>query len=499
VLRLFGRLKAIRRIIAAIGTSIVPVTNAFVIVFLVMALFAIMGVSLFKEDSPQHFGKFSLALLTMFQCSTVEGWVQILEAVSGSTTDYDVLATVFFVMFIAIVVWVLLPVVMAVLLDNFTDEMMRDKEREREKKTAETYFQAVESGTLDPFLQTLEDFESNKNLSYRIKKVFDALDVHNEKMLSFMDFSEGLKAISIGDQIHVSEEDWNHLTQKGKICNPEGKLELEGFETMIRMELNDYLQRILSSNMIKMQGGSTMTSILSSLKLLLLDRNDARPCTAPRGTYLERSRSMREKPRSTLNAMKAVNILMKNGGGEIQEMDAVEEASTPSRGEVRHMDPPPKTDRTNEFVAGSSLNLSQGDIKGAEDGGNPQQPEQKIETLKAALSESTNNEGLSIKQLLISQIHMTKTIEGLRKSVEGFSDNLAIMQEMQRSQAEDISKLKTSQESFFQYMRKTLPHSNAAPATEVGWKESTDENQELAASLGMDTRELEKLMATTND
>ncbi|KAJ1474801.1 hypothetical protein T484DRAFT_1830971 [Baffinella frigidus] len=49
VMRLFGRLQSLRQIINSLTSSIVPVMNAFLIMFLVMAIYAILGVSFFKE------------------------------------------------------------------------------------------------------------------------------------------------------------------------------------------------------------------------------------------------------------------------------------------------------------------------------------------------------------------------------------------------------------------------------------------------------------------
>ena len=53
VLRIFGRLKSVRSIINALTASIVPVINAFFIVAIVMALFAIVGVTFFADEAPE--------------------------------------------------------------------------------------------------------------------------------------------------------------------------------------------------------------------------------------------------------------------------------------------------------------------------------------------------------------------------------------------------------------------------------------------------------------
>ena len=58
VVRLFGRLRSLREIITALSISIIPVTNAFLILLLVTCIYAIFGVSLFSEEAPMDFGVF---------------------------------------------------------------------------------------------------------------------------------------------------------------------------------------------------------------------------------------------------------------------------------------------------------------------------------------------------------------------------------------------------------------------------------------------------------
>ena len=53
VLRIFGRLKSIRQIINAITASIIPVLNAFFIMFIVLMLYAIIGTTVFETTNEQ--------------------------------------------------------------------------------------------------------------------------------------------------------------------------------------------------------------------------------------------------------------------------------------------------------------------------------------------------------------------------------------------------------------------------------------------------------------
>jgi hypothetical protein len=59
VMRLFGRLESIRKIISALGKSLIPVGNAFIIVLLIMSVYAIVGVNLFREANSAAFGTWS--------------------------------------------------------------------------------------------------------------------------------------------------------------------------------------------------------------------------------------------------------------------------------------------------------------------------------------------------------------------------------------------------------------------------------------------------------
>merc|ERR1719310_1926730 len=67
VFRLFKRVKSLRQIIAGILKSLPGVSNAFVILGLVMGIWSIIGVSFYGDDFEDYFGNFFKAMLTMFQ------------------------------------------------------------------------------------------------------------------------------------------------------------------------------------------------------------------------------------------------------------------------------------------------------------------------------------------------------------------------------------------------------------------------------------------------
>merc|ERR1719265_2887220 len=70
VFRLFKRVKSLRQIIAGIGQSLPGVSNAFVILTLVMGIWSIMGKNFFGDIGgpfEDEFGNFFKAMFSMFQ------------------------------------------------------------------------------------------------------------------------------------------------------------------------------------------------------------------------------------------------------------------------------------------------------------------------------------------------------------------------------------------------------------------------------------------------
>ncbi len=67
ILRLFNKLRSLRTLINALAASLVPVLNAFVIVMLILVMYAILGVELFQDHSPESFGTFAVASYTVLQ------------------------------------------------------------------------------------------------------------------------------------------------------------------------------------------------------------------------------------------------------------------------------------------------------------------------------------------------------------------------------------------------------------------------------------------------
>jgi len=148
VFRLFKRIKSLNRIIVSLGKAIPGVTNAFVIMLIVMCIYAILAVEFFADfgdsgtytvhtlngetaeiDSTtargyhygtEYFGSFSCSLYTLWQVLTGESWS---EAVARPLLFGSNSAGVglFFTSFLIVTQIVLVNVVVAVLLEKMVE------------------------------------------------------------------------------------------------------------------------------------------------------------------------------------------------------------------------------------------------------------------------------------------------------------------------------------------------------------------------------------------
>ena len=123
VVRLFKTLKSLNRLITAVSKAVVPVCNAFLILFIIAAIYAILGTNFFGEQSPEFFLNFKTSLFTMFQVLSGDGWSDLARSLfARNETDTsgirktDSSVAFFFVSYMLINSIMLLNVVVAVLL-----------------------------------------------------------------------------------------------------------------------------------------------------------------------------------------------------------------------------------------------------------------------------------------------------------------------------------------------------------------------------------------------
>jgi voltage-gated sodium channel len=152
VLRIFGRVGSIRSIVNALIKSLVPVLNAFFIMFIVLALYAIIGVTIFGESAPDDFGNLSLGIISLFRIAAGETWIESVD-VADEEGNVNWGTGGFVMSYILIINWTLLQVGMAVLLDTFVSETSREQEEAFKKLLSARRIRDTMGNVLDPFLR----------------------------------------------------------------------------------------------------------------------------------------------------------------------------------------------------------------------------------------------------------------------------------------------------------------------------------------------------------
>lgn len=158
VFRLFKRVRSLNKIIVAIIHAVPGVMNAFLILAIVMSIYAILAVEFYFEmgndclqatgDSSfvtprgycaghEYWGTFTKAIYTFFQVLTGESWSEAVARPAIWFYHDDPIKAVggglFFVSYVLISAFVLTNVVVAVLLDKMVDPEVHDGEEEGEE------------------------------------------------------------------------------------------------------------------------------------------------------------------------------------------------------------------------------------------------------------------------------------------------------------------------------------------------------------------------------
>lgn len=151
VFRLFKRVKALNKIIVSIINAVPGVANAFLILTIVMCIYAILAVEFYQDVGEgcestnytnvegasggyyslrqqcfgqEYFGTFTKAIYTFFQVLTGESWSEMVArpAIWYFSNDWfrATASALFFVSFVLVTAYLLINVVVAVLLDKMS-------------------------------------------------------------------------------------------------------------------------------------------------------------------------------------------------------------------------------------------------------------------------------------------------------------------------------------------------------------------------------------------
>ena len=267
--------------INALTASIWPVLNAHFIVMVVMSIYSVLGATLLTEKDPEGFKSFTHSMLTMFQVATFDDWGDIARKHENHAGDMDFGTSVFFISYLLLMSFTLLPVVIAVLLDNFMQSTRKEKDTLLlQKQAAIDVTEGV--GALDPLLRRLLSASTEEELSKMISSIFSRLDSDCSGTINCHELQEGMKKLKINEhksvevrenrslKIDLSREAFDAITENGKLCLDDGEVDCEHFEIIMRKELIKFCDRQLAMSIpAVLKNDQHMGILMFAVKLVL--------------------------------------------------------------------------------------------------------------------------------------------------------------------------------------------------------------------------------------
>jgi voltage-gated sodium channel len=114
VVRLVSVLPELRLIVGTMLRSFGSMISIVLLLALVMYVYAVLGYHMFGAIDPAHWGDLGTAARTLFEALTLEGWLELQEAVIGQVP----LAWLFFGSYILLAVFIVVNLFIAVILNN---------------------------------------------------------------------------------------------------------------------------------------------------------------------------------------------------------------------------------------------------------------------------------------------------------------------------------------------------------------------------------------------
>ncbi|XP_025020920.1 cation channel sperm-associated protein 4, partial [Python bivittatus] len=169
------------RMFQVILQSIPDMANIMILLFAIMLVFSVFGVTLFGSLVPKHFGNLGTALYSLFICVTQDGWINIYNDFENEGLALEIGGALYFFIFITFGAFIFANLLVAVVTTNLEQSMTEYNEKKQLKTQlfSTTSYAGFDDGTDD-------DFAASQSEPVHIKEVMQGTPmVHHQELLSF--------------------------------------------------------------------------------------------------------------------------------------------------------------------------------------------------------------------------------------------------------------------------------------------------------------------------
>ena len=212
-------------IVSALIKGIGSIGYIGIIMVLVYYVFAILGIILFRDNDPWHFGSLHFAMLTLFRCSTLEDWTDVMyinmygcnqygyedykeQGYTCIDTPKGVLAAAYFLVFTVIGALVLITLFIGVVTTSM-EEATQEMEKENELK------------------ERIKDLQIERGLDEETVllyvEVFQLLDLDGSGAVEAEELAIGLSSVGL----YPSTEEINRMMDE--VAADEGQIDVALF------------------------------------------------------------------------------------------------------------------------------------------------------------------------------------------------------------------------------------------------------------------------------
>lgn len=128
VVRVVSVLPDLRVIIAGLGRSVLPIASLFLLIIFVLYVFGILGWMLFGDVLPAEWGDIGVAMITLFQVLTLEGWNSIASTAVAATSPW---AWAYFIVFVLLAVFIFFNMLIGIMVNSL--EQARERHRQQQE------------------------------------------------------------------------------------------------------------------------------------------------------------------------------------------------------------------------------------------------------------------------------------------------------------------------------------------------------------------------------
>lgn len=127
-------------------------------------------------------------------------------------------------------------------------------------------------GPLDPMIRGLLDFVERGDLSARIHKIFQRMDLDESGGISLPELNAGLKKLLRHSEeiCQLSPEDFEQITAFGDLTDEHGELDLRSFETMIMMQLRQFVNKKICAAIARTEDDVTAEQLFG-VKMIIMN------------------------------------------------------------------------------------------------------------------------------------------------------------------------------------------------------------------------------------